>query len=313
MLAQLRRFSVLAALLVCWLACPPALGQDEMQPEDEPDAVVEPPDTRAGLQLKWVLSVINGQPIGDVAQRFTPRFMETFSAGEITKVLTTLRGEAFAGKEVVLIRLDEATTQDSLSGIIRGKGMDRFLAVFLAIDEQTGKIAGLQFNAAGYTCSAGDWNSFGGEMGRLVGGSSFGAYELVPKDAKEPKGKLELVPVYEYGWDKRLNIAGAVQLFVLEGVAERLRSGRSKWEDPITITDEHRSMPGSPTGDAPAGSTVSVRDAAARMIAQADTTATDHLMALLGRDDMEKGFAEVVRTTRPTFPLLFTRELFALK
>lgn len=286
--------------------------------EDDPllymEDSVTPPDTRVGKHLAWVIKVLNGeaQP-GDLNERFTDRFLEVFPKKETETTLTTLRDEAFDGKPIDLVQInEEEINENAISGFLRGRGTRRTLSVFIATDENTGKIAGLQFNRAGYSPTpAGDFESMKGEMGEMEGGSAFGSYEIVA-DEKSPKG-YRLRPVYEYSWDERKAIAASFHLFIAAAAAEAVASGNARWDEGIPVKERWKCLPNGRTSSLPAGTELSLSELLDRMLVDSDTTAADHIFHRVGREAVETTFKNVVVDPRKSLPLLSTRELFAMK
>lgn len=114
--------------------------------------------------------------------------------------------------------------------------------------------------------------------------------------------------------DQSLAIASTFKLYVLGEVARQVQLGKVSWDEPITLTDELRSMPSGDYAWAPAGKRVSVQDLAAAMIWQSDNTATDHLIDRLGRENVQDAFAAYGHSDPSrNAPLLLTRELFGIK
>jgi len=115
------------------------------------------------------------------------------------------------------------------------------------------------------------------------------------------------------GDETLLPLASVFKLYVLGALAEAASAGRITWDDPATIRDEYDSLGGPAAEEAP-GTTLTVRELATRMISVSDNTATDHLMHLVGRQEVEQiqqrmGHSEpAVNVPFPT-----TRELTILK
>lgn len=306
--------AVLVSLMVGTL---PAFAQED-EPDDEPPIKdvhkVECPDTPVGRQLAWVLRVVNGEtPLGDLKAKFSTRFLEIYTAKEITDTLTTLKKSRFDDTTVDLVQINEDDNEDTLSGIINGRKSNRFLSVFIALDEKTGLISGLKFDRAGYSCAAGDWDSYGGEFGRLRGNVSFGAYELVPLEADQPKGPYRLRPVYEINERDADAVSSAFRLSILAVTAERVAAGKSKWDDLVPIKDEWKAIPGGETSSLTAGTQLALKELAKRAAAKNDTTATDHLFHLAGRDAIEEYLKKTCKYIGRTYPVLSVREMLFLK
>lgn len=297
----------------------PALGQTPPAEErdDIPVHIVEAPDTPVGRQLRWVMRVVNGEEaIGDLSKRFSTRFIEEFKAKEITETILGLRETVFGGRQVDLVQIhEEETNEHALNGIVNGRESNRFLSVFIALDEKTGLISGLLFNRAGYSCGAGDWDTYGGEFGRLSGAVSFGCYELVPDPEAQPpateKGPFRLKPVYEIKERDLLSIGQGFRLWVLGALGERVAAGKAAWTDELGVKDEWKAVPFGETAKLSPGATLPLAEFARRMVVGNDSTATDHLVLKLGRDVVSAWASKRVRY--PGEPLLTTREFLFLK
>ncbi len=83
-----------------------------------------------------------------------------------------------------------------------------------------------------------------------------------------------------------LPLASVFKLYVLGALVDAIRSGEISWDDPVEIRDEFDV--GGPTATAEPGTEFPVRELAKRMITISDNTATDHLMALVGREAVEE-------------------------
>jgi hypothetical protein len=304
--------TLFVALLVSFLSSP-CLAQPEDEDAPPPPATI--PATKAGKELKWVLEVVNGRELGDPTEKFTPRFLEQAPPDYLRTFLTTLREKSFNGAKIVLHRvMADEEREDTISAIVRGEDTKRFLAVFLITDDKTGKISGLRFAPAGHLGGEpGDWNSFEGDLGKLHGGVSFGAYELVPKDAKNPKGELSLRPVYEFGEDKRLAIGSTFKLYVLGSIAEQVVKGDLKWDDKLAIKDAWKSLPTGTMLLEPDGKEFTISEFADKMITISDNTAADHLLHKATRAKVEEYMGRFNKGSDRNRPFLTTRELFTIK
>lgn len=104
------------------------------------------------------------------------------------------------------------------------------------------------------------------------------------------------------------------KLYVLGAVATAIERGELSWDDTVTVTDDVRSLPSGELQDAPAGTEVTVLEAAQKMIAISDNTATDLLIHAVGRDAVEQAVIDMSHHDPSALrPFLTTRELFALR
>ena len=109
-----------------------------------------------------------------------------------------------------------------------------------------------------------------------------------------------------------LAIGSTFKLYVLSALARSIERGEHRWDEVVPLTT--RSFPSGQMQDWPVGAPVTLHTLASMMIAISDNTATDQLIAVLGRDAVEaemraSGHAGPARMQ----PFLSTLELFALK
>lgn len=120
--------------------------------------------------------------------------------------------------------------------------------------------------------------------------------------------------IHERNADQRLAIASTFKLYVLGELARQVREGTVAWSDDVTLSHTLRSMPSGDYAFASSGTRVPVRNLAEAMIWKSDNTATDHLIDLLGRENVERAFGAFGHGDPAlNTPLLLTRELFAIK
>lgn len=120
------------------------------------------------------------------------------------------------------------------------------------------------------------------------------------------------VPILAHNADQPLAIGSTFKLYVLAALTQAVADGRLHWDDVVVLSE--RSFPSGMVQDWPQGTPVTVQTLATLMIAISDNTATDQLIALLGREAVEaeliaSGHADPART----LPLMTTREMFVMK
>ncbi|MFY9778324.1 MAG: serine hydrolase, partial [Trebonia sp.] len=106
----------------------------------------------------------------------------------------------------------------------------------------------------------------------------------------------------------------AFKLYVLDALARAIAAGTVSWDQRLTLTSQLESLPSGDLATEPAGTQVTVMQAAEDMISSSDNTAADLLLTLVGRTAVESaaassGMADPALDT----PFLTTRELFVLK
>jgi hypothetical protein len=281
------------------------------QPEPAPDTAL-PPDTPAGNQLMWVVKCLNGQDPGDLSERFSERYLKMTPREEAKELLGKLREQVFNGGKIVITKVLDARDHD-ISAEITGKDSERFLHVFVVLDDQTGKIAGLRFApAGGLGRRIGNWQQLEDAANKLPGGMSFGAYEIVPRDPRLPDGPKTMRVVMDLHADRRLAMASTAHLYVIGAIAEKVKKGALTWDQKVPIKAELMSIdPGEDRLEA--GKDVSVQRLVERVMNLSDNSAADHLLALAGRESVEEFMTGLNLEPEKSFPFLSTRELFKLK
>jgi len=108
--------------------------------------------------------------------------------------------------------------------------------------------------------------------------------------------------------DANLAVGSAFKLAVLAAVADYVkRRGPRGWEKIVKLSAAHHSLPSGKLHEWPAGTPLTLASLVAQMISISDNTATDELMAFVGRAAVEKHAGVVNR------PIMTTREMFQLK
>lgn len=153
--------------------------------------------------------------------------------------------------------------------------------------------------------AADDWAALGRSVDAIAPVSTLLAAEVTNGACR---------PIYARRSDREIAIASAFKLYVLGELARQVAASRAQWDEPLAISDRWKSKASGEMRYEPPGTTHSLRHFAERMMADSDNTATDHLIARLGRKNVEQmqsilGHDHPERNT----PLLMTRELFALK
>ncbi len=106
--------------------------------------------------------------------------------------------------------------------------------------------------------------------------------------------------------DQPLAVGSAFKLLILQALQQQVKAGKHSWEEILRLQDAYRSLPSGRLQDWPTGTPLTLQSLATMMIAESDNTATDHLLALVGRDNVEA-------LTQHNRPFLSTREAFILK
>ncbi|MEG3177995.1 serine hydrolase [Sphingomonas sp. RB3P16] len=112
--------------------------------------------------------------------------------------------------------------------------------------------------------------------------------------------------------DTDFAIGSAFKLAILAELIRATNAGERRWDDLVTL--DGKALPGGLYTQKPAGTTVSLRELAQKMISVSDNSATDILLKTLGREKVEAilpviGWRHAARNR----PLMSTLDLFTLK
>ncbi|MEZ5281106.1 MAG: serine hydrolase [Acidimicrobiales bacterium] len=139
----------------------------------------------------------------------------------------------------------------------------------------------------------------------LGANSSLGIYEVTDG---------ECVALHEIRAADQVVLGSVFKLWVLADLADRIAAGEASWADMVEVEDRYKSSPDGEVFGLEAGTEISVEDLAMAMISISDNSATDHLIAYLGRDSIESALARIgVSDPAANTPLLSTAALFQLK
>jgi hypothetical protein len=323
-------------------APPPQLEQGRQEFNDMAPAILPQriPDTTAGRQFRWVMEALNsgllGDGKGDEAQaaktRFTPEFLIDVPIRELAKELREIRDDAFDGTSAVVVRI-AASRDDNIAAVIGTPGGKTFLDVLLWTDDKAGTIAALRFTKSGGMTAGepagkggdkgggggegggkrGGWDDVGDSLDDLPGQTSFGAYEIKPRDPQRPDEALELLPIAGSREEHVGAIGSTFKLYVLGALAEEIAAGTLAWETKIAVRDEWKSLPSGTMQLVGAGVEHPVSTYALNMISISDNTAADHLIQRLGRERVERYTNAINDNTTKNTPFLTTREAFWFK
>ncbi len=253
--------------------------------------------------LNWFLTVINGAEVS--AAEYEARFDESFrQAVPYESSLLPIVADLQAGAPYELGEISRRS-DTGLDAIVTSADSTR-LAVILDIDEDD-QIIGLLLQPADPPVLEQPPQTLQEAATRLgeLGQASLLAAEVVDGAC---------VPIEAVNAESAVPIGSAFKLYVLGALADAIEAGEVAWTDELTITEELKSVPSGQLQNEPAGATVNVREAAELMISISDNTATDLLIDLLGRNEVEAA-QTAYGHTQPGLnrPFLTTREWAILK
>jgi beta-lactamase class A len=265
------------AVASCLLAAVAALGAESDTLESTAHRISEQIAAKPEIQAKLYTSeFLDSMPAAELANTCKSLFAKT---GKVIEVERQSGGSASAGKFVF-------------------RSKDSELTADLIIDAaEPHRVLSLEFSSPSPRINT--WDDFTGRLAKLPGEVSFQAVRL-------DDGKV----LASHQPDKVLGIGSAFKLYVLSTLVDK----KVPWDKIVVVEDQYKSLPSGVVQNWPAGTPTTVQTLAIQMMSLSDNTATDHLIALAGREEVEKRL-ELCGMKNPANdqPLLMTREWFRLK
>ncbi len=288
---------LIAAIVLLAAACSslrPATGGASTGPVK----AVVPPDTPAGIQLRWLIAADAHLPlsIAQVRAHFDAAFLAQVSPAMLNQGLHA----------VVIVRLVsiEASEPSAVTAIASTSGVLSRAQVALAVDSQ-GLINGLRIGPATTAPTPATWASVDAAL-RSV------APRVRLLVAKVSNGSCQ--PVHSIDPAAAAPLGSAFKLYVLDALGNAVASGKVHWNQRLTVTAQLKSLPSGELQNEPDGTQISVQDTAVKMISISDNTAANMLINLVGRPAVDTALT-TTGMADPDLdrPFLTTREMFILK
>lgn len=254
--------------------------------------------------LAWFLAVLNGADV--TAEDYEARFAQIFKDQVAFSDFIPVTEQITAGLTGWSVVETETSGSTNLVTLISPSAGEPLFRLLLNIDADR-RIDGLFVQPAepptlddppGTFDEAFDRLAALGTAGVLVAETTDGSCVLIAET-------LSRMP---------LPLGSMFKIYVLGAIGEAIAGGSIGWDDSVTLDEAYYSLPSGTTQTEEPGSQLTVRELAQRMIEISDNTATDHLIALVGREAVEAIQAEM-GTADPSLniPFITTRELFQLK
>jgi len=257
------------------------------------------PDTPAGAQFRWLIAAAAHLPLSDAQIRahFDPAFLAQVSPTVINEALLQ---EAITIR-VLAVKVSELSTLVADVSTYHGSSRAQ---VLLAVDRR-GLVSLLRISPASTGPVPASWagvdailRSVAPQVHLLVADVTHGSCQ----------------PLHSINATTPAPLGSAVKLYVLDAVGNAVAAGKVRWDQPLTVTAQFKSLPPGELQAEPDGTRISVLDSAAMMISLSDNTAADMLTGLVGRSAVEAALTATGMTI-PALdrPFLTTREIFVLK
>lgn len=210
---------------------------------------------------------------------FTDDFLAEVPTAQLTTILTQITDQLGAYRRV------EGDRSPFTVIFVRGTATAE-----IALNEQA-QISGLFFSAL--TPDVGSTDEAVAGFERLPGQVS-----VIALESAEARAALSA--------DTPLAVGSTFKLAVLSTLQDQIQAGTHAWNEVIVLKPEWKSLPRGILQDWPDGAPLTLQTLATLMISQSDNTATDALIAIVGREAVEA-------KTERNRPFLTTREAFLLK
>lgn len=285
--------SSFAALTLALAALPAGAHNQAPPPTSAPAATPAP--TALETRAEQVVALVNGK--AEPAEIFTARFRAAVSDAQLKSLITNLTAQFGAAVSATLDPREGTRAKIEIRferGLAKG-------SIGIQSDEDN-RVGELLITSAEPLAVAGDTpQAIAAELAALPG--TVNAW-FAPLDGGAP-----LVAINA---DKPLALGSAFKLYVLAALAEEVKAGRRKWTDVVPLSE--KSYPSGQLQDWPKGAPVTLHTLASLMISISDNTATDQLIATLGKQRILDAMRDSGhRNPAANDPFLTTRELFLLK
>jgi beta-lactamase class A len=264
--------------------------------QEAADTASTPEQTPLEARAEQVVAVINGSLAPQ--EVFTDAFLAAVPPDQLRSVSAGLTAQM--GRAVAIETLTPRDGSRAMLTIRFERGIGRgVIGIDPSEDDRIGELLFNQFDSLAVPDDTPD--KIAADLAALPG--SVNAW-FAPLDGG--------APVISLGADQRLALGSTFKLYVLAALAEDVKAGKRKWTDVVPLTE--RSYPSGKLQDWPEGSPLTLHTLASLMISISDNTATDQLIAVLGKERILKLMRDSGHSDpAANDPFLTTRLLFLLK
>ena len=263
--------------------------------QSEPPAAAVQANPAFEARARELLAVLAGTSAYE--SYFSPGFQAAVPKAQfvgITAQLVTAGGKPLA--------VDAVTPVTPWSGTVRIRAEKAVLLFQLSVDQaEPHHVTGLRFT--GMESQEKSLDEVKAAIGKLPGVTSYAFARL-----GEGAPSLRLA----HNAQQPLAVGSAFKLVILAELVRVTNAGTRKWDDLVTL--DGKPLPGGGYAMKLAGTKVTLRELATQMISISDNSATDILLADLGREKVEAMLGTIGVAPDPrNIPYLGTLEAFKLK
>lgn len=234
----------------------------------------------------------------DLEKVFTEKFLAQVPVAQVAQISEQLTGSY--GKA---LKVEKINKKDDFSGEILILFEKNVVGKFVLNIESTGEnlIDGLIIT--GIEQKSDSLQGIVDELKKLSGKTSFVAAKLNGKDFQS---------LMSHNADEQFAVGSTFKVYVLAELVRQISEGKRKWSDVVEL--KQFSLPSGQMQDWENGSPVTLHTLASMMISVSDNTATDQLIKVLGRENIEK-MLSTAGNSKPekSRPFMMTSEMFRLK
>lgn len=261
-----------------------------------PATLVKAPASPLQARVDALVTLFAGG--GDYQADFADRFRAAITPEQMAAIATQLR--ASLGKPLAIEKTN--ASGDWLADVV--VGFERGTAsVTIQIEPNApNRVIGLR--VTGTQIRDDSFGRVAADLAALPGSAGLGVYALA--ESRFPRAVIEV------NADAPAPIGSSFKLWVLAETVRQVGTGMRRWSDVVTLGP--RSLPSGQLQAWPVGAPVTLQTLATMMVSISDNTATDTLMATLGRSRVDAIVAGIgVADPARTLPVLTTREAAAIK
>ncbi|APG62549.1 hypothetical protein LPB140_06860 [Sphingorhabdus lutea] len=294
MLNQSFKFAILGTLLSSAAFHPAAHA---MSPQIDGAEIIAPQESGLELRAAQLSEVINGKV--EAKDYFAQSFLNAISVAQI-KILSEQLIAQYGAPQSSYI----ASKQNPQQALVNLEFENAIANVEMIIDPKNGdKIIGLLIKDV---ATKGDnIDKIKEDFSNLSGQYS---YKVTLLDGHGDQYR----DILSFNADDQFAIGSTFKLYILAELAAQVKEGKRKWSDIATIN--HPSFSSTATENWPKNAPVTLHTLASWMISLSDNGATDSLLHLLGREQVEKRVLKIGHSNPEIMlPFLSTVEAFGLK
>jgi len=200
------------------------------------------------------------------------------------------------------IAVEKATSTDGRSGSLSLRFEKGVAAVVLDVGAAPdARVIGLRLT--GFEMADDSFDKVAAEIAALPGTSGFLVAELEGNTVR---------PLAAANVDRQFAVGSTFKLYILDELAAQVAAKKRRWSDVVPLS--HLSFSSMGTANWPKNTPVTLQSLANWMISVSDNSATDTLIHLLGRDEIEARMRAAGHSAPSrNIPFLTTVEAFALK